>query len=76
MNIQNTQILNPIPGTPNGYVPKDKTWVAVPFGNQFIILHNGQQVHLARNYKEAKSYINKRIKAPKKKSLGTLENLL
>lgn len=76
MNIQNSEILNAIPGYPNGYVFKDKTWAAVPFGNQFIILHNGEQVHLSRNYKEAKSYIQKRIKAPKKKSLGTLENLL
>lgn len=76
MNIQNTGILEPIPGDPNGYISKDKDWAAVPFGKQFIILHKGQQVHLAKNYKDAKSYIQKRINTSKKKSQATLEKLL
>lgn len=76
MNIQNTGILNPTPGNPNGYLSKDNTWAAVPFGNQFIILHKGEQVHLCRNFKDAKAYIQKRTKASKRKSLGSLENLL
>jgi hypothetical protein len=59
-------VLNPKPGDPNGYVTKDGMWAAVPYGKKFIIIHNGQQVHLANNYSTAKSYILKQIKAGKK----------
>lgn len=76
MNIQNIDILNPKPGTPNGYLSPDKNWAAVPFGTQFIILNKGNQVHLAKNYEDAKAYIQKKIKAKKKKSHGTLDHLL
>lgn len=76
MNIQNTDILKPKPGNPNGYLSKDNTWAAVPFGNQFIILHKGSQVHVCKNYNDAKSYIDKKIKLSKKKSSATLEDLL
>lgn len=76
MNIQNTDILNSVPGSPNGYLSQDKAWAAVPFGDQFIILHKGEQTHLAKNYQDAKAYIQKRIKTKKRKSHGTLENLL
>ena len=68
MNTQNEGILNPKPGDPNGYVTKDGMWAAVPFGKKFIIIHNGQQVHLANNYSTAKSYILKQVKASKKQS--------
>jgi hypothetical protein len=68
MNTQNEGILNPKPGDPNGYVTKDGMWAAVPFGKKFIIIHNGQQVHLANNYSTAKSYILKQVKASKKKT--------
>jgi ABC-type uncharacterized transport system ATPase component len=68
MNIQNEGILNPKPGDPNGYVTKDGMWAAVPYGKKFIIIHNGQQVHLANNYSTAKSYILKQVKASKNKT--------
>lgn len=68
MNIQNEGILNPKPGDPNGYVTKDGMWAAVPYGKKFIIIHNGQQVHLANNYSTAKSYILKQVKVSKKKT--------
>jgi ABC-type uncharacterized transport system ATPase component len=68
MNTQNEGILNPKPGDPNGYVTKDGMWAAVPYGKKFIIIHNGQQVHLANNYSTAKSYILKQVKASKKKT--------
>ena len=61
-------VLNPKPGDPNGYVTKDGMWAAVPYGKKFIIIHNGQQVHLANNYSTAKSYILKQLKASKKTS--------
>ena len=68
MNVQNEGILNPKPGDPNGYVTKDGMWAAVPYGKKFIIIHNGQQVHLANTYATAKSYILKQVKASKKKT--------
>jgi len=68
MNIQNESLLNPKTGDPNGYVTKDGVWAAVPYGKKFIIIHNGQQVHLANNYSTAKSYILKQVKASKKKT--------
>lgn len=76
MNIQNESILNPIMGDPNGYVTKDGMWAAVPFGNKFVIIHNGLQVHTANNYKTAKSYISKQIKLNSKKAFSTIESFL
>jgi len=73
MNIQNETLLNSKPGDPNGYVTKDGMWAAVPYGKKFIILHNGQQVHTANNYKSAKSYIQKSIKGA---SVATLNEFL
>lgn len=61
-------ILNSTPGNPEGYVTKDGMWAAVPFGKKFMIIHNGQQVHVANNYKAARTYITKEIKASKKKT--------
>ena len=72
MNIQNENILNPKVGDPNGYVTKDGMWAAVPCGKKFVIIHNGFQVHIANNYKAAKSYISKQIKNSKPKS-GSLD---
>lgn len=69
MNTQNEGILDPKPGDPNGYVTKDGMWAAVPFGKKFIIIHNGQQVHLANNYKSAKTYIQKSAKGASVSSL-------
>ena len=72
-NVQNEGLLNPKPGDPNGYVTKDGMWAAVPYGMKFIILHNGQQVHTANNYKSAKSYIQKSAKGA---SVATLKEFL
>jgi hypothetical protein len=71
--IDRPSILNPKPGDPNGYVTKDGVWAAVPYGKKFIILHNGQQVHTANNYKSAKSYIQKSAKGA---SVATLKEFL
>ena len=59
-------VLDPKPGDPEGYVTKDGMWAAVPFGKKFVIIHNGQQVHVANNYKAARTYISKEIKSTKK----------
>lgn len=75
MNIQNEGLLNPKPGDPNGYVTKDGMWAAVPYGKKFVIIHNGQQVHEVNNYKSAKTYISKQVKATKK-TTTTLDQFL
>lgn len=71
--IDRPSILDTKPGDPQGYVSKDGMWAAVPYGKKFIILHNGQQVHTANNYKSAKSYIQKSAKGA---SVATLKQFL
>jgi hypothetical protein len=73
--ISNSSLLDSTPGDPLGYVSKDGVWAAVPFGNKFVIIHNGRQVHTSNNLKSAKSYISKSSKATKKTS-SSLENFL
>lgn len=68
-------VLVPKPGDPQGYVTKDGVWAAVPCGKKFVIIHNGQQVHTANNYKAARTYISKEIKASKRVT-STLEQFL
>ena len=65
MNIPNYGLLNPKPSHPAGYVTKDGMLAAVPFGKQFMILHNGEQIHVSGTLSVAKSYINKQIKKVK-----------
>ncbi len=64
-------ILDPKPGDPQGYVTKDGMWAAVPLMNskKFVIIHNGQQVYVANNYKSAKTYIQKSAKGASVSSL-------
>lgn len=79
MNIPNYGLLNPKPTNPAGYVSKDLMWAAVPWGNKFVILHNGNQVHESQNYASAKSYIQKQLKMTKPKvkpTTSSLENFL
>ena len=72
-NIQNETLLNPKPEDPNGYVTKDGMWAAVPWGTKFVILHNGQQIHTANNYRTAMTYIKKAMKG---KSVSTLDQFI
>lgn len=48
------------------YVSSDEMWAAIPYGNQYIILNNGFQVHLARNLTTAKTFISKQMRKSKK----------
>lgn len=73
--IPRSGVLDPKPGDPQGYITKDGIWAAVPCGKKFVILHNGQQVHTANNYKTAKTYISKEIKSSKRVA-PTLEKFL
>ena len=76
MNLQNEGLLDSTPGSPNGYVTKDGMWAAVPCGKKFVIIHNGYQVHIVNNYKSARSYIEKEVKALKKKKPGPLDKYI
>jgi len=68
-------VLDAKPGDPEGYITKDGMWAAVPYGKKFVIIHKGQQVHLANNYSTAKSYILKQVKLSKK-ATGPLDQFL
>ncbi len=76
MNIENESILDATPGHPNGYVSKNMEWAAIPWGKKFIIVHKGQQVHTANNYKTAVSYIQKQVKLLKNSKPGPLDKFV
>lgn len=65
-------ILNSIVGDPLGYVSKDGKWSAIPFGDKFVIICNGKQVHTSNNLITAKDYISKKIKqTPRKRTASS-----
>jgi len=78
MNTPNYGLLNPKSSEPAGYVTKDEMWAAVPFGKKFMIIHNGEQIHVVGTLAVAKSYINKQLKVSKtvKSSTSSLEEFL
>jgi hypothetical protein len=78
MNVPNYGLLNPKPSEPAGYVTKDEMWAAVPFGKKFMIIHNGEQIHVTGTLATAKSYIDKQLKISKtvKSSTSSLEEFL
>lgn len=55
---KNDTILSPKPA-PTPYVTKDGMYAAVPYGKQYIIISNGQQVQLCRSLDTAKKQITK-----------------
>ena len=75
MELPNSGIFDPVPYQP-GYVTKDGMWAAVPWGNKFVIIHNGEQIHTSITYKSARDYIEKKLKSSKKKSSSTLEQFI
>jgi hypothetical protein len=60
MSYTNSHILEPKPG-PIGFVVKD--YAAVPYGNQFMILHNGHQIKVCRTSQSARNFIQKEMKS-------------
>jgi len=70
MSIPNYSVLNPVPSDPAGYVTKDEMWAAIPYGNQFMIIHNGNQVHVSNNLNSAKSFIHNQMKPKKVKKFA------
>jgi len=77
-NIPNSGLLNNVPSDPEGYVTKDGKWAVVPWGNKFVIICNGEQVHTSNNLTTAKDYIQKKVKqTPRKRTTSSsLENYL
>jgi hypothetical protein len=76
--VPNSGLLDSVPSDPDGYVTKDGKWAAVPWGNKFVIICNGEQVHTSNNLTTAKDYIQKKVKqTPRKRtSSSSLENYL
>jgi hypothetical protein len=60
---------------PEGYITRDMMWAAVPFGDQYITIHNGKQVHLSKTLELAKDYIAKEMKKSKHKKTPLEEAL-
>ena len=60
MTYTNSNILDPKPG-PIGFIVKD--YAVVPYGNQLMILHNGQQIKVCRNQQSARNFIQKQKKS-------------
>lgn len=77
-SIPNSGLLNNVPADPDGYVTKDGKWAAVPWGNKFVIICNGEQVHTSNNLTTAKDYIQKKVKqTPRKRTASSsLEDFL
>lgn len=67
-HIEFPSILDPKPKSPLGFVTNDGMWAAVPYGNKFIIIHNGSQVKVLNTYKQSVDFINNQKKTIKKKS--------
>jgi hypothetical protein len=56
----NIFILNPIPHE-WGYVSDDDSWMAVPFGNDYMVIKNDQQIKSFKKLNAAKKYIQNQI---------------
>ena len=66
-NIPRPGILDSTPGYPLGYITEDEKWAAIPLSGtkKYVIINNGQQVHVAKNYPSAKAYILREKKKSK-----------
>lgn len=49
----------------DGYITKDGEWAAVPFGKQFMIIHDGKQGKVFKTLEDAKKFISKQVKSKK-----------
>ena len=64
-HLSNNRILDKKYNEP-GYLSKDGSWAAVPYKNQFMIIHNGEQVRLCRTFDSAVKFIQTNVKAESK----------
>lgn len=49
-----------------GFVTKDELYAAVPYGDQFMIIYKGQQITVCKTLDDAKLYIEKKHKKPRR----------
>jgi hypothetical protein len=65
-------ILDPIPGDPQGYVTNDGMWAAIPIiaSKEFVIIHNGSQVKVCKDYKSSVNFILSQTKPSKRRTNG------
>jgi len=52
-----------------GFVTKDELYAAVPFGDQFMIIHKGHQITVCKTLDDAITYINKKHKPSRNKKV-------
>lgn len=57
----------------DGYVSSTGEWAAVPFGNQYMIIHNGQQDKVFKTLDAAKDYIQSARKKTVTKGTRTVK---
>lgn len=51
--------------TEEGYVSPCDQYAAIPYGKQFVIIHNGYQIRTCRTLTTAKNFINQERKKTK-----------
>lgn len=60
--MENRTLLDPVTYCP-GYVTKDGKWAAVPFGSEFMILNEGNQLEVFPTIAAAKDFIASQTKS-------------
>jgi len=43
----------------DGYISADRMWAAVPYGNRYISIYNGEQICMHNTLETAKKFIQK-----------------
>lgn len=49
----------------DGYISSNGMWAAVPYGNKYISIYNGEQICLHHTLDTAKKFIQKEIRKSK-----------
>jgi len=52
----------------DGFLSTDGEWAAIPFGNQYMIIHDGKQLEVFDTIEQAKKYISVAKSKLKKKT--------
>lgn len=47
----------------NGFCTKDDSWCAIPFGDRYMIIHQGAQVRLCHSLRTAYNFIQEKSKS-------------
>lgn len=71
MKQNNSRILDPVCYSP-GFVTKYGEYAAIPYGEKYMILHEGKQVKICNTIETAEKYVNRQMKLLKKSQSGKL----